>query len=250
MKPTGLFAENEYSVATDEQWLEARKELFNAEKELTHHQDRVSELRRQLPWRKLKKEYTFHTTDGDQSLSDLFEGRSQLIVYHFMLRPEWEEGCTGCSFGSDHFDGALKHIENHDVKFVAVSLAPLDKIQAFRQRMGWKFNWVSSHDSDFNYDYQASYTPEQIESGEIFHNWEMIKSTDAEHHGMSVFAKNDKGEVFHTYSAYARGTDNILGAHILLDMTPRGRNEETTMDWVRLNDQYGGASGKTDCCHN
>ena len=250
MNPVGLFCSNEYRVVTDEEWLQARKELFAAEKELTHHQDRVSELRRQLPWRRITKDYRFHTPTGEKSLADLFEGRSQLLVYHFMYAPEWEAGCPGCSFGSDHFDGARLHIENHDVKLLVVSRAPLETLLAFRKRMGWQFDWVSSNGSDFNFDFQASYTPDQIASGEIYHNWDMLKNKDPEHHGISVFAKNEAGEIFHTYSTYARGTDNILGAHILLDMTPRGRNEGTTMDWVRLHDEYQQKGETRHCCHS
>ncbi len=229
-----------HSVVSRDEWLAARRKLLEEEKELTRCIDRLSALRRSLPWVKVGKDYLFDTSEGKQTLADLFEGRSQLIVYHFMLGPGWEEGCDGCSFLSDHFDGANLHLPHHDVTLLAVSRAPLPELLRFKERMGWRFKWVSSHASDFNYDFHASSSPEQIASGKILYNFHQIDDSDAgeEHHGISVFYRNPDGEIFHTYSAYARGVDILCGTHNLLDLTPLGRNEQSTMDWVRLHDRY------------
>ncbi|WP_227369912.1 DUF899 domain-containing protein [Halomonas sp. M20] len=207
-------------VVSREEWLEERRALLVKEKELTRQYDRVSAERRELPWVKVEKNYVFDTPDGKRTLVELFDGRSQLIVYHFMFGPGWKEGCSGCSFVADHIDGANLHLAHHDVTVLAVSRAPLAEFLPFKQRMGWYFTWVSSHGSDFNYDYQVS-----TASGE-------------ETHGLSVFFKNVSGEVFHTYSTYARGVDILLGAHHYLDLTPKGRNEQGTMSWMRHHDRY------------
>jgi predicted dithiol-disulfide oxidoreductase (DUF899 family) len=238
-----------HPVVSPETWLAARRELLRKEKELTRLNDALSEDRRALPWVKVDKTYAFDSTEGPKTLSDLFEGRSQLIVYHFMLGPGWKEGCDGCSFLSDHFDGANLHLPHHDVTLLAVSRAPLAEIRRFQQRMGWRFPWVSSLDSDFNYDFHAT-TPPDAE--EVLYNFEPIDAADAgeEHHGISVFYKNATGEIYHTYSAYARGVDILCGTHNLLDLTPKGRNEHGTMDWVRLHDQYEATKPSGGCCHS
>ncbi|MCC5805923.1 MAG: thioredoxin family protein [Opitutales bacterium] len=237
-----------HPAVSPEVWLAARRELLAAEKEVTRMNDQLSEMRRALPWVKVEKEYVFDTTGGKKPLAGLFGGRSQLIVYHFMFGPDWEEGCDGCSFLSDHFDGANLHLPHHDVTLLAVSRAPLAEIRKFKQRMGWRFEWVSSYDSDFNYDFHAS-TPPGVKK--VLYNFEEIDAADAgeEHHGISVLYKSENGEIFHTYSAYARGVDILCGTHNLLDLTPKGRNERSTMDWVRLHDQYEQPeAGGESCC--
>lgn len=241
-----------HPVVAPDVWLAARLALLEKEKELTRLNDELAELRRQLPWVKVEKEYRFDTADGSKSLAELFDGRSQLLVYHFMFGPGWEEGCDGCSFLSDHFDGANLHLPHHDVSLVAVSRAPRSEFEPFQTRMGWKFPWVSSFGSDFNYDFHASSSPEQIASGKILYNFREIDSADAgeEHHGLSVFFKDERGEIYHTYSCYSRGVDFLCGTHNLLDLTPKGRNEAGTMDWVRLHDQYEGAAATSACCGN
>lgn len=229
-----------HPVVSSAEWLAARRELLNEEKEVTRRIDRLSERRRALPWVQVEKEYAFDTPDGKQSLADLFDGRSQLIIYHFMFGPGWDEGCSGCSFLSDHFDGVNQHLPHHDVTLLAVSRAPLAELLPFKKRMGWKFKWVSSNGSDFNYDFHASSTKEDLASGKILYNFEEIDSGDAgeEHHGISVFYRNGEGEIFQTYSCFARGVDILCDTHNFLDLTPKGRNEKGTMDWVRLHDQY------------
>ncbi len=238
-----------HPVVSRAEWLAARRELLATEKEITRKIDRLSEMRRALPWVKIDKEYLFDTPDGRKTLADLFDGRSQLIVYHFMFGPDWEEGCDGCSFLSDHFDGANLHLAHHDVTLVAVSRASLEKLLRFKKRMDWKFPWVSSTGSDFNFDFHASTSPEQLASGRILYNFEEIESTGSgeEHHGISVFFKNPQDEIFHTYSCYARGVDILCTTHNFLDLTPRGRNERSTMDWVRLHDQYGRGAAENSC---
>lgn len=234
--------ENEmmHPVVTKEEWLAARRELLKKEKELTRLKDEETLLRRQLPWVKVEEAYAFETSAGKKSLAELFDGRSQLIVYHFMLGPGWKEGCSGCSFLSDHFDGPNLHLPHHDVTLLAVSRAPFPEILSFKKRMGWKFEWVSSFGSQFNYDFCASNTPDELASGKVMYNFREEDSADMgeEHHGISVFYKNEKGDIFHTYSAYARGVDILCGTHNLLDLTPKGRNEKEVMDWVKLHDEY------------
>jgi len=226
-------------LATAEQWLEARRTLLEKEKELTRHMDEVSALRRQMPWQRVEKKYVFEGPTGLVELGELFQGRSQLIVYHFMLGPGWDAGCSGCSFICDHVDGARQHFENHDVKFVAVSRATWPEIERFRRRMGWTFQWVSSADSDFNYDYSVSFRREDLDAGPVFFNYQFQTLRSEEQFGISVFAKGSDGEVYHTWSGYERAGDILIGAHNWLDLTPKGRNEGTTMDWVRLHDRYG-----------
>jgi predicted dithiol-disulfide oxidoreductase (DUF899 family) len=228
-------------VVSEKEWLAARKELLNAEKEFTRQRDALSAKRRELPWVKVDKNYVFDGPNGKESLSDLFRDKSQLIIYHFMLAPGWEQGCSGCSFVSDHVDGALPHLNARDVAFSAVSRAPLPQIESFKKRMGWRFNWVSSNTNDFNYDYHVSFTKEQIAEGNIDYNYGVRKFPNEEAPGLSVFYKNEAGEIFHTYSTYARGLDILLGAYNFIDMTPKGRDEATLsspMSWVRHHDRY------------
>ena len=228
-----------HKVVSQEEWIQARKAHLAREKELTRMRDEVSRERRELPWVRVEKEYVFDGPKGRQSLADLFDGRSQLIVYHFMFGPEWKEGCPSCSFIADHIDGAHVHLANHDVMLTAVSRAPLPKIEAFKSRMGWRFPWVSSHGNDFNRDYHVSFSKEDVAKGTGYYNYEPRGYPMAEAHGASVFARGASGDVFHTYSAYARGCDILLGAYNYLDLTPKGRNESKPMDWIRHHDKYG-----------
>ncbi len=238
-------------IASREDWLAARQALLVKEKDLLRQMDALAAERRTLPWVKVDKLYVFDTPDGPRSLSDLFEGRSQLIIQHFMFGPDWEEGCVGCSFGADHMHGIWLHLENHDVKFTAVARAPLSKIEAFKARMGWEFDWVSSYGSDFNYDYHVSFTEAQKAAGRVTYNFREDDYACDELPGMSVFVKGADGAVYHTYSCYARGTE-VSGALGLLDLTPLGRNETgpngDLSDWVRHHDKYEDAKTATSCC--
>jgi predicted dithiol-disulfide oxidoreductase (DUF899 family) len=237
----------ESKIVSREEGLAARRAHLKSEKALTHMHDLVMEERRRLPWTRVEKDYAFDTNGGRKTLAELFDGRGQLIVYHFMFGPGWEKGCPGCSFISDHIDGANLHLAHHDVTLVAVSRAPLAEFLPFRERMGWNFEWVSSAGSDFNYDFGVSFTPEQVASGEKLYNFGTLPAFMEELHGESVFIRNDAGEIFHSYSSYARAGDALIGAHHWLDLTPKGRNEASTMDWVRLHDEYGDAP-KAACC--
>lgn len=229
-------------VASRAEWLAARKELLIKEKRLTRERDALNAERRQLPMVKVEKDYLFDAPGGKETLADLFGGRSQLIVNHFMLGPGWNEGCVGCSFGADHFEGALVHLEHHDVSLVAISRAPLPEIEAYRKRMGWRFKWVSSYGSDFNYDFNVSFSEDEIAKGRVYYNYTMREFQSEELPGVSVFYKNDRGELFHTYSTFARGAEEMLTTYVLLDLTPKGRNETgpnyDLTDWVRRHDQY------------
>jgi predicted dithiol-disulfide oxidoreductase (DUF899 family) len=230
-------------VVTRGEWREARKALLVKEKELTRRSDELARLRRELPWVKVDKEYTFDTPAGTETLADLFGGKSQLLVYHFMFGPDWEEGCKSCSFLSDHIDGVNFHLPQRDVRLLAVSRAPLAKIEAFKKRMGWRFSWVSSFGSDFNFDFAVSFPKEDVEKGQVPYNFTLSPSYGTEDHpGLSAFYKDAQGAVFHTYSTYARGLDHLVGAYNFLDLAPKGRAEEGlpfTMDWVRHHDRYG-----------
>ena len=229
-------------VVSREEWLKARLELLDAEKKLTRQRDALTRRRMAMPWERVEKSYQFEGPDGACSLADLFDGRTQLIVYHFMLGPDWEEGCKSCSFWADNFNGIPIHLNHRDVTFTAVSRAPLVKINAYKKRLGWSFPWVSSYGSDFNFDYHVSFTPEQIAEGKAYYNYEMQPNTDSEAPGISVFYKNERGEVFHTYSCYGRGIDMVNGAYQFLDLAPKGRDEDGlrfSMAWVRRHDQYG-----------
>jgi predicted dithiol-disulfide oxidoreductase (DUF899 family) len=236
-----------HRVVTREEWLAARTALLKKEKEHYRERDRIAAQRRELPWVKIDKDYVFEGPDGKVRLADLFRGRSQLIIYHFMFGPGWTEGCGGCSFLCDHFDSARQHFENRDVALAVVSRGKLEEFAPFKQRMGWKFPWVSSHGSDFNYDFGVSFTEEQVAKGRAFYNFAPETDT-GESHGFSVFYKNGKGEIFHTYSCYARGGEEALTTFMLMDLTPKGRNEESTMNWVQLHDQYEDAKDG-GCCN-
>ncbi len=226
------------AVVLHEDWLAARRDLLQKEKELTHLRDRVASERLALPWERIEKDYVFDTLDGPRSLAGLFEGRSQLVVQHFMFAPGWKEGCPSCSFMADHTDGMNLHLANHDVTMIAVSRAPLADIERYRKRMGWTFGWVSSFGSDFNYDFQVSFTPEEVASGHIDYNFGGWNMTGEEWPGVSAFIKNEAGEVFRTYSTYGRGVEVMMGTYAMLDLTPKGRNEARGMDWVRRHDRY------------
>jgi predicted dithiol-disulfide oxidoreductase (DUF899 family) len=232
----------QHAVVSEKEWLDARKALLLKEKELTHLRDKINAERLALPWVKVEKNYIFDTPAGKKSLADLFGGRSQLIVYHFMLGPGWAAGCPGCSFLSDHIDGALPHLEHHDVRWTAVSRAPLAEIEAYKKRMGWRFPWVSAFDGDFNYDYHVSFAKDDVASGNASYNFTEMpvpaNPADTELPGLSAFYKNENGEVFHTYSSYARGGEELLGTLMILDRAPKGRNETKTMDFVRRHDEY------------
>jgi len=228
-------------VVSREEWLVARKKLLAKEKQLTRQRDAIAAERRQLPWVKVEKNYAFDSPSGKKTLADLFDGRSQLIVYHFMFGPEWQEGCPSCSFNMDHTDGALVHLAQRDVSFAAVSRAPISKIEAFKKRMGWKFPWVSSYETKFNYDFQASFTPEQLAKGKVEYNYDLVQFPSAEAPGVSVFYKDKDGNIFHTYSAYARGSENTINTYNYLDLVPKGRDEDNlpfTMAWLRHHDRY------------
>ena len=228
-------------VVSRDEWFVARKELLTKEKALTRQRDALAAERRRLPWVKVDKPYVFDAPEGKASLADLFENRSQLVVYHFMFGPEWQEGCPSCSFNMDHTDGALVHLAQRDVTFAVVSRAPLPKIEAFKKRMGWRFKWVSTYGSDFNYDYHVSFTKDEVARGRVNYNFDLVEFPSEEAPGISVFYKNEGGEVFHTYSAYARGTEVALGTYNYLDLVPKGRDEDGlafTMSWVRHHDRY------------
>lgn len=241
----------EHRVVSREAWLEARTALLDQEKALTRQRDRVNAQRLALPWVRVEKDYVFDTPLGPQQLADLFEGRSQLMVNHFMFGPDWDAGCPGCSFFADHIDGMLPHLNHHDVTLVTVSRAPLDRIEAYRRRMNWRFPWVSSHGSDFNYDFNVSFTPEQLASGAVTYNFRQTPAEQAhdELPGMSAFYRNAQGEIFHTYSQYARGGEETLGALMILDHAPLGRNETGTLSFVKRKDEYVAASPAAACCH-
>ncbi len=229
-------------VVGRDQWLTARERLLRVEKKFTRLRDELSQQRRELPWVKVEKDYVFDGPHGKETLADLFDGRSQLIVYHFMLGPEWKEGCPSCSFLADHIDGALAHLNARDVTLAVVSRAPLPRIAAFQKRMGWRFKWISSHGNDFNFDYHVSFTKQEMAKGKVYYNYEMEEFGSEEAPGVSVFHKDATGGIFHTYSAYARGLDLLVGAYNYLDLVPKGRDEAGlpwTMAWVRHHDKYG-----------
>lgn len=232
-----------HQVVSREQWLTARKQLLEKEKQSTKLLDQLAAQRRDLPWVKIDKGYKFVTVGGKEvTLADLFAGRSQLVIYHFMFAPDWQEGCPSCSYVSDHNDATLPHLAARDVTLVAVSRAPIDKIAAFKQRMGWHFDWVSSNASDFNYDFHVSFTPEEIAKGKMNYNYHEEEFPSVEAPGLSVFYKDEQGDIYHTYSTYARGVEALLGTYRILDMVPKGRDEDEldfSMAWVRYHDKYG-----------
>ena len=237
------FEENQINnplIVSEAEWLVARKDLLVREKEFTRLRDEISKHRRALPWVRIKKNHVFEGPDGNETLAELFAGRSQLIVYHFMLGPGWEEGCKSCSFLADHLDGANRHLPHRDVTFVVVSRAPLSEIKPYQKRMGWRFKWVSAHGSDFNFDYHVSFTPDEEKANKAYYNYQMGEFMMDELPGLSVFYKDEIGNIFHTYSTYARGLDSLIGTYNLLDLVPKGRDEnpESTMEWVRRHDEY------------
>jgi predicted dithiol-disulfide oxidoreductase (DUF899 family) len=229
------------NVVSHDEWLAARKEFLVKEKEFTRLRDALSRQRRSLPWERVEKEYLLDGPNGPVALGEIFGGRSQLIVYHFMLGPGWDAGCPSCSYLADHFDGATIHLANRDTTLVAVSRAPIAEIEAFKKRMGWKFQWFSSFHSDFNFDYLVSFTQEEKTSGKVYYNYADGGFFSDEGPGLSVFAKSGAGEVFHTYSTYARGLDILVGTYNFLDLVPKGRDEDSqafSMSWVRHHDRY------------
>jgi len=257
-----------HPVVSEAQWLVERQALLAREKELTRLQDQIARERRALPWVRIAKDYVFDTANGPRKLADLFEGRRQLLVQHFMLAPGWEQGCPSCSFMADHIGGAEIHLAQRDVTFLAVSRAPLAEIERFRQRMGWQFNWVSSYGSAFNFDFGVSFTPEQRATGKVRYNYTSQPFPHEEAPGISVFYKDPEdvsGSVFHTYSSYGRGVEVMMGAYPLLELTPKGRDEDALeygMAWVRLHDRYdvplhasssltksAPAASSAACCH-
>ena len=240
-----------HPVVSREQWLAARKAHLAQEKEFTLARDRLSAERRALPWVKVDKNYLFDGAGGRQTLADLFKGRRQLLVQHFMFAPDWNEGCKSCSFWADGFERMTPHLNARDTTLVAISRAPLSKLEAFKARMGWSFAWYSSGDSDFNYDYGVAFTPDQIASGVQSYNFGGSAFAIEDAPGISVFYRDHDGGIFHTYSCYARGLDMMNAAYQYLDLTPLGRHEEGLpypMDWVRLRDQYQPAAVSTQTC--
>lgn len=241
----------DHQVVSAEAWIARRKQLLQKEKELTRLRDEIARQRRELPWEEVTKPYVFEGPNGRETLAQLFDGKSQLIVYHFMFGPGWKEGCVGCSFLADHLAGVLLHLQQKDISLVVVSRAPLAEIEAFKKRMGWTFKWVSSFGNDFNYDYHVSFRPEEVESGTLYYNYENRSGAflSEDMSGTSVFYKDEAGNVFHTYSSYARGGEELLGTYSFIDLTPKGREENgptfTLGDWVRHHDRYQ-ASGFVD----
>jgi predicted dithiol-disulfide oxidoreductase (DUF899 family) len=230
----------QHPVVSQQEWLTARRALLLREKEATHLRDKLNAERLALPWVRVEETYVFDTPKGPKTLAELFDGRSQLMVYHFMLGPDWSAGCPGCSFLADHFDGALSHLNHHDVTLVAASSAPLAKIEAYKTRMGWKFPWVSAFGSAFNHDYHVSFSKDELAEGKVFYNFMEMDAARAndELPGLSAFYKDEAGEVFHTYSSYGRGPEELIGTLMILDRAPKGRNEDRTMDFVRRHDEY------------
>lgn len=229
-----------HAVVSRNEWLDARKALLTKERAITHELDALRAERRRLPWVRIEKPYVFVGPDGTCTLGDMFRGRSQLAVYHFMLTPDSDHICRGCSFVADHIDAARRHFEQADLAFAAISRAPIQRIEAVRARMGWTFPWVSSHGNDFNYDFGVSFTPEDRAAGRALYNYGIaVIERSPDMPGASIFAKGENGDVFHSYSTYHRGLELLMGAFNWLDLAPKGRNEDAgTMNWVRLHDEY------------
>jgi predicted dithiol-disulfide oxidoreductase (DUF899 family) len=239
----------EHEVVSSEEWVVARRQLLDKEKEFTRLRDELSRKRRELPWERVEKQYVFDGPNGQETLADLFGGRSQLIVYHFMFGPDWPEGCPSCSMVADHFDGSLVHLAQRDVTLVVASRAHQAQIDTFRQRMGWRFKWVSSHENDFNRDYHVSFTKDEMAQGKVQYNFGLNTFPSEEAPGVSVFYKDGDGAIYHTYSSYARGVEELLGVYTYLDFAPKGRDEEGLpfpMAWVRHHDKYETAASA--CC--
>lgn len=241
MNPTSTASIPDHTVVSRDEWIAERRRLLAREKELTRLGDEIARARRALPWVRIDTRYVFHTLAGPRTLAELFEGRGQLLVQHFMLGPGWEQGCASCSYMADHADGMTVHLAQRDVAFVAISRAPLAEIERFRRRMGWQFKWVSSHGSQFNYDFGVSFTPDEVATGELHYNYGRWPLAYEEWPGISVFCQDDAGDVFHTYSTYGRGVEVMMGTYKLLDLTPKGRDERDVvykMEWVRHHDRY------------
>lgn len=229
-------------IVSPKEWLDARVSLLAKEKELTRLHDELAQQRKQLPWVRVDKSYTFEGATGKVSLSELFGDKTQLAVWHFMLGPGWREGCPSCSLLADHMNGVLPHLAARDVQYAAISRAPYSEIAPFRARMGWEFNWVSSHDTQFNRDFHVSFTKEELAQGQFYYNYGLDGFPSEEAPGLSVFAKDETGTIYHTYSTFARGAESLLSVYALLDMVPKGRNEAGLpwpMAWVRHHDRYG-----------
>ena len=238
-------------IVSRDVWLDASRALLAREKEATRLRDTINAERLAMPWVRVDAGYVFDTAAGRKTLSELFDGRSQLIVYHFMLGPDWPAGCPGCSFLADHLDGTLAHLNHHDVTLVAVSRASLAKIDAYRKRMGWHFPWVSSEGSNFNFDFEVSFSEDDLAQDKIIYNFTAIDAArgNDELPGLSAFYRDDSGAIFHTYSSYARGPEELIGTLMILDRAPKGRNEESTMDFVRRHDEYEEKPAGGACCH-
>jgi predicted dithiol-disulfide oxidoreductase (DUF899 family) len=240
-----------HRVVSRDEWVAERKTLLAREKELTRLRDQIARERRALPWVRVDKNYAFDTPEGRRTLGELFDGRRQLLVQHFMFAPGWEQGCKSCSFMADHSDGMNVHLAHRDVTPVAISRAPLAEIERFRWRMGWQFKWVSSHGTDFNRDFGVTFTADELASGTVRYNYGGMSPPGQEMPGVSAFYRNDAGEVFHTYSAYGRGVEVMMHTYRLLDLTPKGRDEDGlrfTMEWVRHHDRYETAPAARSCC--
>ena len=235
-------AQQQHEILSHERWIEARTELLAKEKEFTRLRDELSLKRRDLPWERVEKPYVFDGPQGKETLADLFGGKSQLVVYHFMFASDWEAGCPSCSFWADNFNGIDIHLRHRDIGLVAISRAPISKLDAYKKRMGWSFKWVSSLGSDFNYDYYASFTPDEAASARAYWNYRRQKASSTEVSGISVFRKDAEAQVFHTYSCYGRGVDLMNGAYNYMDLTPKGRDEAGQKPhpqaWVRRHDEY------------
>lgn len=230
-----------HSIVSPEEWTKQRRELLAKEKEFTRLRDELSQARRDLPWERVAKTYEFDGAGGKVTLAEAFDGRSQLVVYHFMFAPEWENGCKSCSFWADNFNGIVQHLNQRDVSFAAISRAPLAKLRAFADRLGWSFKWMSSEGSDFNYDYNVSFRPQDLAAGKGVYNYVSLAMNMTDLPGVSVFYKDADGAIYHTYSAYSRGIDILNAAYNYLDIVPKGRDEADLsypMAWVRLHDQY------------
>ena len=230
-----------HKVVSHDEWMDARRRLLASEKEFTKARDELSQQRRDLPWERVEKSYVFDGPNGKQSLAELFDGRSQLVIYHFMFDPSWDAGCKSCSFWADNFDRIVVHLNHRDVTMIAVSKAPFAKLDAYRKRLGWSFKWVSSYANDFNRDFFVSHTPEELEKKETFYNYTRQRPYASESPGISVFHKNAQGAIFHTYSCYARGLDMLNAAYHYLDIVPKGRDEASLphhTDWLRRRDEY------------
>ncbi len=240
----------DHPVVSSDQWISQRKALMAREKELMRLKDQVAAERRALPWERVEKDYVFDTPDGPRTLAGLFGGRRQLMVQHFMFGPGWEQGCPSCSYMADHTDGMKVHLANRDIAFVAISRAPMADIARFRQRMGWQFDWVSSNQSDFNFDFGVSFSKEDHARGQVYYNYGTVAFPSQEAPGISVFYKDDAGVIFHTYSTFGRGVEVMMGAYNMIDLTPKGRDENGPhkMDWVRHHDRYEPGAGAASCC--